>query len=66
MKEGEEEARATSLVTLEKTEATLLAKVQTLQNRIEHEENPDELQKLNVALAGLLENLERIRKAKKT
>jgi uncharacterized Zn finger protein (UPF0148 family) len=65
VKEGEEEARATSFIALEGMEATLLAKVQALQNRIEHEENPDELQKLNTALSGLLENLERIRKAKK-
>jgi uncharacterized Zn finger protein (UPF0148 family) len=65
VKEGEEEARVTSFIALEKTEATLLAKIQVLQDRIEHEENPDELQKLNTALSGLLENLERIRKAKK-
>jgi UPF0148 protein len=65
VKEGEEEARATSFIALSKMEATLLAKVQSLQSRIEKEENPDELQKLNSALSGLLENLERIRKAKK-
>lgn len=66
VKEGEEEAKATSSIALESLEAVLLTKVQTMQNRIEHEENPEELQKLNTVLSGLLENLEKIRKAKKT
>lgn len=61
-----EEARATSSIALENLEATLLAKVQTVQNRIEREENPEELQKLNTVLSGLLENIERIKKARKT
>jgi UPF0148 protein len=60
VKEGEETARA-----LENMETTLLAKVQAIQEKMEHEENPDELQKLNTALSGLLENLERIRKTRK-
>ena len=64
VKEGEEETKATSSIAFENLEATLLAKVQTIQNRIEHEENPEELQKLNTVLFGLLENLEKIRKAK--
>jgi hypothetical protein len=46
-------------------EATLIAKVQATQEKIEREENPEELQKLNTTLSGLLENLERIRKTKK-
>lgn len=66
VKEGEEEARATSSIAFENLEATLLAKVQTVRNRIEHEDNPEELQKLNTVLFGLLENLEKTRKAKKT
>ena len=65
VKQGEEETRATGSIALESLEATLLAKVQTIQNKIEHEENPEELQKLNTVLSGLLENLDRIRKAKK-
>jgi uncharacterized Zn finger protein (UPF0148 family) len=66
VKEGEGETEATGSIALQNLEVTLLAKVQTIQNRIEHEENPEELQKLNTALSGLLENLERIRKTKKT
>ena len=64
VKEGEEEARVTGSMALGSLEATLLAKVQTVQKRIELEENPEELQKLNTVLSGLLENLEKIRKAK--
>ena len=65
VKEGEEEAKATSSIAFENLEVTLLAKVQTIQSKIEHEENPEELQKLNTVLSGLLEKLDRIRKAKK-
>jgi len=65
VKEGEEEAKATSSVALENLEATLLAKVQKIKDRIEREENPEELQKLSTVLSGLLDNLEKIRKAKK-
>jgi UPF0148 protein len=66
VKEGEGETEGKSSIALLNLEVTLLAKVQIIQNRIEHEENPEELQKLNTALSGLLENLERIRKTKKT
>ena len=67
VKEGEEETRATgSSVAFESLEVTLLGKVQTVQNKIEHEEKPEELQKLNTVLSGLLDNLEKIRKTKKT
>jgi UPF0148 protein len=64
VKEGEEPPKEKSTA-LENMETTLLAKVQALQSKMENEENPDEMQKLNTALAGLLENLERIRKTKK-
>jgi UPF0148 protein len=66
VKQGEEETRATGSVALESLEATLLAKIQTVQSRIEHEEKPEELQRLNAVLAGLLDNLEKIRKTKKS
>jgi uncharacterized Zn finger protein (UPF0148 family) len=64
VKEGEEPPKIKSTA-LENMETTLLAKVQAIQGKMEHEENPDELQKLNTALSGLLENLERIRKTKR-
>ena len=66
VKEGEEESKAAGSSALTSLEATLLAKAQTVQKKIEHEENPEELQKLNAVLAGLLDNLEKIRKTKKT
>jgi UPF0148 protein len=65
VKQGEDEARITGSATLRSMEATLIAKVQAIQEKIEREENPEELQKLNTTLSGLLENLERIRKTKK-
>jgi UPF0148 protein len=65
VKEGEEPTRITSSMALESLETTLLAKVQTMQSKMEHEENPEELQKLNTTLSGLLENLEKIRKTKR-
>lgn len=63
IKEGEE---PTSLMALDTLEATLLAKMQEIQAKIQHEENIEELQKLSTALSELLENLEKIKKAKKT
>ena len=71
IKEGEKETRtartrATGPPAYGNLEATLLAKVQTIQDKMEHEDKPEELQKLNTALSGLLDNLEKIRKAKKT
>jgi UPF0148 protein len=65
VKEGEEETKLTGSVALDSLEATLLAKVQKIQDRIGREENPEELQKLNTVLSGLLENLEKIRKTKR-
>jgi UPF0148 protein len=66
VKEGEDETKATGSIALDNLEATVISKVQAVQGKIEHEENPEELQKLNAVLSGLLENLEKIRKAKKT
>ncbi|MDH5753840.1 MAG: hypothetical protein OEY95_01325 [Candidatus Bathyarchaeota archaeon] len=65
VKEGEEPAKITGSMVLDTLEATLLAKVQEIQNKMQHEENVEELQKLGTVLSGLLENLEKIRKVKK-
>jgi hypothetical protein len=43
-----------------------MAKVQEIQKKMQGEQNPEELQKLGTALSGLLENLERTRKIRKT
>jgi UPF0148 protein len=64
VKEGEE-AKLASSMTLDTLEATLLTKVQEIQNKMQHEQNAEEIQKLSTTLSGLLENLEKTRKAKK-
>jgi UPF0148 protein len=66
VKEGEETARLERSAALDTLEATLMAKVQEIQKKMQSEQNPEELQKLGTALSGLLENLERTRKIKRT
>ena len=66
VKEGEEESKAMQSIGFDSLENTLLAKVQTIQKKIGEEEDPEELQKLNTVLCGLLENLDKIRKTRKT
>ena len=66
VKEGEDPSKITGSIVLENLEATLLAKVQEIQNKMQHEQNMEELQKLGTVLSGLLENLEKIRKTKRT
>jgi uncharacterized Zn finger protein (UPF0148 family) len=66
LKEGEKATKITSSMALERLEATLLAKVQDVQNKMQQTENIDELQKLGAALSELLENLEKVRKVKRT
>ena len=65
VKEGEEPTKITSHMVLDTLEATLLTKVQEIQNKMQHEERIEELQKLGTTLSGLLENLEKIKKIKK-
>jgi uncharacterized Zn finger protein (UPF0148 family) len=64
VKEGEEPEKADTTA-YDKLEATLLAKVEDIQKRIERTENVEELQKLSNALSELLGNLEKIKKMKK-
>jgi UPF0148 protein len=64
VKEGEEPEKASN-ATYQKLEATLLAKVQDLQKKIQQTENVEELQKLSNALSELLSSLEKIKKMKK-
>jgi UPF0148 protein len=67
VKEGEEEPpKTTGGAGLETLEATLLAKVQDVQGKIQRTENMDELQKLTAALSELLDNLDKVRRMKKT
>ncbi|MCW4045369.1 MAG: hypothetical protein NWE94_07635 [Candidatus Bathyarchaeota archaeon] len=64
VKEGEE-AEKSAGAAMDKLEATLLAKVQEMQSKIEQTEDVDELQKLSAALSELLSNLEKVKKMKK-
>lgn len=64
--EGEEPARLESATALDTLEGVLLAKIQEIQGRLQHEENVEQLQKLGSALSGLLENLEKARKIRKS
>ncbi|MEM1540015.1 MAG: Sjogren's syndrome/scleroderma autoantigen 1 family protein [Candidatus Bathyarchaeia archaeon] len=65
VKEEAELAKVASALSLETLEATLLAKIQEIQEKMLHETDFEELQKLGSALSGLLENLEKVRKAKR-
>jgi UPF0148 protein len=62
VKEGEEPKADSGAY--DKLEATLLSKVQQIQDKIQNTEDMDELQKLSAALSELLSNLERIKKMK--
>jgi UPF0148 protein len=64
VKEGEETKLAQSAA-LNSLEVTLADKIQEIQRKMSKEQDPEKLQKLGNALAGLLENLERTRKMKK-
>jgi UPF0148 protein len=66
VKQGEEASKVTGSMALESLEATLLVKVQEIQNKMQHVESPEELQKLGTTLSGLLENIEKIRKVRRT
>jgi len=65
VKEGEDVGKVTRAMALENLEATLLVKVQEIENKMQHTENVEELQKLSTALSELLENLEKIGKLKR-
>ncbi len=64
VKEGEEPPATSSTKGFDKLEATLMTKVQELQNKIESTENVDELQKLTSALSEVLDSLEKVKKLK--
>ena len=64
VKEGEEQEKASN-ATYDKLEATLLTKVQEIQDKINKTEDIEELQKLSTALSEILGNLEKIKQMKK-
>lgn len=65
VKEGEE-PRIASSAALDSLETTIMTKIQEIQNKIQCTKNPKELDSLGKTLSGLLENLERTRKIRKT
>ena len=67
VKEGEEPPKQTLApsTSYDKLEATLMAKMQDIQCKIEKTEDMDELQKLTSALSELLNSLEKIKQMKK-
>jgi UPF0148 protein len=65
VKEGEEAPKANSNAAFDTLEATLMAKVQDLQEKIQKTENIDELGKLTNALSELLNSLEKVKRMKK-
>jgi UPF0148 protein len=66
VKEGEELPKITSSTAMQTLEATLLAKVQDIQTKIQRTENMGELSKLSTALSELLDNLDKIKRMKKS
>ncbi len=66
VKEGEEPAKAAVSPAMDNLEATLMAKVQRLQEKIEKTDNPEELSKLTTTLSDLLGSLEKVKKMKKS
>jgi UPF0148 protein len=64
VKQGEEIENASGTV-YHKLEETLLGKVQDIQNKIQHTDDIEELQKLSTALTELLGNLEKVQKMKR-
>ncbi len=66
VKAGQEPPKQEGSAPLDKLEATLLAKVEDLQTKIQHTDNLEELGKLSKTLSELLDNLEKIVRMKKT
>jgi uncharacterized Zn finger protein (UPF0148 family) len=62
----EDEPKIARSAAMDSLEATIMAKVQEIQDKMQREQDPIELEKLGKTLSGLLENLERTRKIKKT
>jgi len=66
VKEGESPSEVTSPVMLTSLESTILSKIQEVERKIKEETDFEQLNKLGNILSTLLENLEKVRKIKKT
>ena len=65
-KEGENEPQNTETSVSSTLETTILSKIQDMEKQLVEETDPEKLGKLGTTLSILLENLEKIRKMKKT
>jgi UPF0148 protein len=66
VREGEDATKIMGSMAMEKLESTILSKIQAIQTKIQNTEDTEELQKLGTTLSGLLENLEKTRKARRS
>lgn len=66
MKEGESPVEASSPLMLTSLESTILLKIHEVEGKIKEETNFEQLNKLGATLSTLLENLEKVRKIRKT
>lgn len=66
VKEGEPTEQVTAPMHLRRLEATVLAKIQDIETKIQQENDLEQLQKLSNILTSLLQNLEKIRNLKPT
>jgi len=66
VKKGEEPPNVARSTAFDNLEATLMTKLQEIQQKMQQEKDADQLQKLASTLSGLLDSLEKTRKAKKT
>jgi hypothetical protein len=66
VKEGEEPPAPASNPAMDTLEATLMAKVANLQDKIQKTDNVEELGKLTAALSEMLDSLEKIKRMKKS
>ena len=67
IKEGEEPPKSTGInAAMDTLEATLMKKVQDLQEKIQQTDNAEELGKLTTALSQILDSLEKVKRMKKS
>jgi UPF0148 protein len=66
VREGEPEPEADKTPAFSSLESTILGKIQAIEKQLAEETDAEKLNSLGVTLSTLLENLERIRKMKKS
>ena len=66
VREGETEPETTETPVFSSLESTIIGKIQEIEKRLAEETDAEKLKTLGTTLLALLENLEKIRKMKKT